>query len=278
MLGAESFSLSLAAMDILWERLELGQHVFPFVVPSFGELMEDRHRIADAVFRDLGSRGLATGSEPGPVLTKALVLLAKGTTSVAAVGSLDGDARLLARVSVNDRTGIRVVCRGEIFHFDQIRPEALIPSVLELLPPAAPGPGYSVRFSAKNAKNASAPARSGRTGRTGRYDDDVDEDGGFRWRREDGGGGGSTGEAAQRQAAKAMFQGPKLRAGYFVAFGRDRYGRAQQATGLGWFDNRQGRYLMRSQTAWDGQAWASMAPADPARLAQQLADLVGSVR
>jgi hypothetical protein len=257
--GAESFTLSLTAMDILWDRLGLGEHVFPFVVPSFGELMADRERLATAVFADLAERGLAVGEEPSAALSKALALLARGETAVVAVASLDGDDQLLARAAVNNRTGIRAVFTNETFYFDHIRPEALVGSVLELLPREVPGPGHSVRFGA----NAPRPARS-----------EDEEDTGFRWRRTDTGGA----DDAQRHAATAMFQGPKRRAGYFVAFTRDQHGRSRQATGLGWFDNEQGRYLMRSQEAGDGRQWASMAPADPTRLAQQLQDLVASAR
>lgn len=50
---AHSFSLSLAAVDILLEHTRLGRAPFPFKIPHIGTTHTQRAQVRDAVFRDL---------------------------------------------------------------------------------------------------------------------------------------------------------------------------------------------------------------------------------
>ena len=56
-----TFSLSLAAVDILLEHGKLGRAPFPFNVPHIGTTHTQRAQVRGAVFRDLESRGLMRG-------------------------------------------------------------------------------------------------------------------------------------------------------------------------------------------------------------------------
>jgi hypothetical protein len=250
----QQFTLSMAALDLAWAELGLGPHVFPFQVPSVGQTVEERQRIARIVFADLTARGLTEGQRLVPLVVDTLTVLAHSTLAVAVVANLDNDRHLFARVASDGRSALRAVLNGQVFTFTRISPANLLPAALELLPPAPAGVGHSVTITERDS--------------TVRSDEDTG------WA---GSGGGSGFEAAQRQAARAMFERPKSRAGYFVAFGRDRDGKPRHATGLGWFDNDTGRFLTRQQRARDGRQWSSMAPADHTRLAQQLAELVGEL-
>jgi hypothetical protein len=71
---------------------------------------------------------------------------------------------------------------------------------------------------------------------------------------------------------------PRTGAGFFMVSGRDRHGKEIKAGELGWFDTDAGRYLSLSRPAGDdGQLHGTFSPADPARLTQQLGQLIQSV-
>ena len=69
----------------------------------------------------------------------------------------------------------------------------------------------------------------------------------------------------QVRMIERVFQEPKKRVGQFTA-----QTRGGAFPPLAWFDTPSGRWLMSSRAAADGQRWITYAPADNARLAQQL--------
>jgi hypothetical protein len=71
---------------------------------------------------------------------------------------------------------------------------------------------------------------------------------------------------------------PRTGSGFFAVSGKDRYGREIRAGELGWMDTDAGRYLNLSRPPGeDGQVHGTFSPADPARLTQQLGQLIQSV-
>ena len=72
----QSFMLSLAAVDIVWELLRVGARPFPFEIPYHGATMEERGRVRNSVLADLESRGLASKGELEPEVVDCLSALA----------------------------------------------------------------------------------------------------------------------------------------------------------------------------------------------------------
>jgi hypothetical protein len=82
-----------------------------------------------------------------------------------------------------------------------------------------------------------------------------------------------TGYDRERHRAHLMTQRLRGRAGTAFIYRRDRHGREQQAPLLIWHDTDAGRYMVYNTTGSDGRTWVSYAPADNARLGQQLGQL-----
>ncbi len=72
------------------------------------------------------------------------------------------------------------------------------------------------------------------------------------------------------RAAQVIMERPRIRAGQFAAYLRDRGGRTARSPEVAWFDTDAGRYLMQSQRQRDGHNWVTIAPADNPRIAAQL--------
>ena len=66
------YTLSMPAVDVLSQTLDVNLRQFPFEIPYFGEYQSDRKRIAKEVFVDLHRQGLIRGGDIDPGLTRAL--------------------------------------------------------------------------------------------------------------------------------------------------------------------------------------------------------------
>lgn len=249
----ESFSLSLAAVDVLAQTLDVHLRRFPLEFPSFGETADDRVRIARAVFTDLAKRGLVRHGELHEDLIRALRALSDFEVAVAAMGTLEKDRRLFARASANRDAGALAVQEGQQLKVTLIRPTALAMTMVGLLPKAEAGPGQSV--------TVAQPAVVGGRG--------------------DGEGGFSSVHPGHRRAdpglriAESYLARPRTGSGFFSVSGRDRHGKEIQAGSIGWFDTDAGRYLSLTRPVGeDGQVHGTFSPADPARLTQQLGQLI----
>lgn len=263
-----SFSLSLAAMDLLWEQLRLGTPVRIFEIPSVGTTMRDRERLRTVVFDDLAARGLANRGRLSAEVEEALFALGRFQTAIDVVGLLDDEERLLARSATDGRVGVLARLRDQSVVFDTFRPEGMLPEAVRLIGEQKPGPGRSVTYPEPDpeAERRAALAR----------------------RRDDGGGGfrgvfepvrpQQSGYELERRAAQAMWEKPRKRIGMFTVFARDRYGREVMTPVLSWFDTDDGRYLGHSRPGPDGLRWTTYSPADTRRIGQQLAGMLDSVR
>ncbi len=250
-----SFSLSLAAVDMLSQVLRVNCRLFPFEVPSFGQFEQDRNRIARAVFTDLASRGLIAGDRIDPDVEAALVVTAEHEVGVGAMGTVETDRQVRARAAASGTTGVLAVQEGQSVRFELISPAGLARALVALLPPAAAGPGQSVQVT----QQAPRP---------------PDEHGGFvqqvRLPR--------TTSDAQLRLAASMLERPRTGFGFFAVSGRGRHGREVEAGTVGWIDTDAGRYLSVSKPEPDGAVRATYSPADGARLAHQLGELIQSVQ
>src|SRR5437899_4316735 len=109
---ADEFALSLAAVDVLAQTLDLKLRQFPLEIPSFGQYQEDRVRIARAVFTDLAKRGLVRRGDLDEDLTRALRALSEYQVAVAVMGMPEEGKTLFARASANPDAGVLAVQDG----------------------------------------------------------------------------------------------------------------------------------------------------------------------
>ncbi|HEV7648743.1 MAG TPA: ESX secretion-associated protein EspG [Actinophytocola sp.] len=251
-----SFTLSLAAADIVAQFLGVNLRLFPFDIPSVGQLQEDRIRIARAVFADLAKRGLAGHDGLDPELERAVRTVSDYVISVAVMGTVEKDREIYARASATGDTGVLAVKEQQSMRFELIRPTALALTLVGLLPKLQAGPGQSVTI---------RPAPAARH----RRDDDEQSVFGEQPRA-------STDQ--QLRAATAYLARPRTGTGFFAVSARDRHGREIRAGGLTWMDTDAGRYLTlsRPQDA-DGAVTGTIFPADSARLTHQLGEMIESV-
>lgn len=252
-----TFSLSLAAADIVAELIGVNIRLFPFDIPSVGEFMVDRQRITKAVVRDLAKRGLVSRDGFDPDLKLALQTLSNYGIAVAVMGTVEKDKEIYARASATKDAGVVAVKEKQSMRFELIRPTAVALTLVEMLPKVQAGPGQSVTI-----RRPAPPARH---------------------RREDGdqtifGEKVRATTDQQLRAATAYLARPRTGSGFFAVSGRDKHGREVQAGGLTWLDTDAGRYLTLSRPAdEDGSITGTIFPADSARVAHQLGEMIQSV-
>ncbi|HKN56437.1 MAG TPA: ESX secretion-associated protein EspG [Amycolatopsis sp.] len=246
-----SFSLSLAAVDILLDQLGLGRAPVPFEVPHVGTTVEQRGMIREAVVRDLTGRGLWQRGRLDADVELALATFVRAGLAITATAQLD-DRQLFARVASNGQYAVIARQDENLLVFEDVRPTAIVPAIVDLLPltPAAPGQSITITRPAQQAQP--------------RRDDSYDPFASVNAPRSSGGGG------AQLRMIERVFEQPKKRIGQFSAYVTGRDGKSAGLSPLAWFDTDSGRWLMSSRLAADGQRWLTYAPADNARLAQQL--------
>ncbi|HYS40588.1 MAG TPA: ESX secretion-associated protein EspG [Pseudonocardiaceae bacterium] len=257
------FSLSLAAIDLLWEQLRLGTPVRIFEVPSVGATTADRDRLRQIVLDDMASRDLAHRGRVEPEVEEAMVTLSRFQHAIDAVGILDDDERLLARAATDGRTAVLARLLDQTVSFTTFRPEGLVAEVVRLIGDEKPGPGRSVTFP-EPGPDADRPRRP--------RDPEEGFRGVFEAVRPQ-----QSGYELERRAAQTMWERTRKRVGMFTVYGRDRHGRELNTPALSWFDTDEGRYLGHSRPGPDGQQWTTYAPADSSRIAQQLVGMLGSL-
>ncbi len=258
-----TFTLSLAALDLLWEQLGLGTPVRVFEVPSVGATEADRARLRQAVLTDLAARDLAYRGRLGPEVEESLTTLSRFDRAIEAIGILDEGERLCVRLATNGRIAVRARKDDQTVTFDMFRPEGLVHEAVQLIGTDKPGPGRSVTFQETALVARSRP----------RHSAEPDEFGGVLQRARPE----ATGDDLARRAAAAMWEKPRKRAGMFTVYGRDRLGREHTLPVLGWFDTEDGRYLAHTRPSPDGQQWTTYSPADAVRIGQQLAGMLNAV-
>ena len=248
-----SFSLSLAAVDILLEHLSLGRAPQPFDVPHLGTTFEQRAQIRDAVFRDLEARGVVSRGRLDPDAELALRTLVTAPVAIMAVAQLDeGDRPLFARTASDGQYALVARQDQNLMVFEDVRPTALVASIVDLLPLTPAAAGQSVTIAKPAPKQG-------------------------RHRNDEGGYDPFRGVAKPRSAAPSqvrvverIFAKSKLRIGQFTVYRPGRDGKPHPGSPTAWFDTEEGRYFVTSRNAEDGQSWLTYSPADNARIARHL--------
>ncbi|GAA1357065.1 ESX secretion-associated protein EspG [Saccharothrix algeriensis] len=240
---------SFAELDALGEALRLDVRRFPFTIGHHGATREQRVAVVAAAHRDLAARGLVRGGGFAPELVEALRLLAGGRTAVALVGRA-GHSRSAALAVTDGRSGLLAVQRGESIALLPRRPDAVVRSLVDLLPPARPGPGSSV-----TVWDSTVTARP--------VEEDFSE---FRFTTRL-----KPAARSSRAAVEEILRRPRLAAGYFAA--------TSGGTALGalnYLDTDAGRYAVIPGSDRGGLLSATYTPADQAALARHVARLLAA--
>ena len=238
----ETITLSIPAVDILGERMNLPVRQYPFELPRVGESPEHRSRLEQQVWQELEMAGLARGGSVEPEVEDALYLLCSPEVSIAAAGLLDvrSGQRLAARVVATGEVGVLGQLGGRGLQINFLPPDELPAAAVGLLPEAPVGRGEVVRAVADRSHGHPA---------------DADIQG--------------------LPELRAFTARQKIRLGHFVVSGDRRAG--PRLPNLIWFDNDQGRYVVQGERT-ETQDVVTCHPADKRAIAGQLAALVDRAR
>ncbi|MBE9374095.1 ESX secretion-associated protein EspG [Saccharopolyspora sp. HNM0983] len=240
----ETITLSIPAVDVLGEQLNLAVRQYPFEIPRLGEGPEDRSRLAHQVWQELESAGLARSGRPEPEVEDALYLLCSSEVSIAAAGLLDVRAgqRLAARIVATGEVGVVGVVEPRGLRMSFVAPDVLPRAAADLLPDAPTGSAQPVRAVAD--RSAGPPS-----------------------------------DAAIHGLAelRAITGRPKFRLGHFAVTGIDRGRRGDRLPNLVWFDNDRGRHLLQGERS-DTEDVVTCGPGDKREVADRLAGLVDRAR
>jgi hypothetical protein len=249
-----SFSLSLAAVDMLLEHCKFGRAPFPFQVPHIGTTHTQRAQVREAVFRDLEARGLMRGGLVDADVEIALRTFVSSPVAMTAVAKLDKGRRLFVRAATDGQYAVVARQEENLLVFEEARPTGLVPAVVDLLPltPAAAGQSVTV------ARPGPRRQRPRHSADEGGYDPFA------------GVAAPRSQSSTQLRAVERIFEKPRLRIGQITAFVRGRNGKEVDLGPMAWFDTEEGRYFTTMNGASDGQEWITYAPADNARIAQHL--------
>ncbi|HJQ48845.1 MAG TPA: ESX secretion-associated protein EspG [Amycolatopsis sp.] len=235
--------ISSSAFDILWDDRGGAPLPPPLSVPSVGATEGERAEIRSRVYDNLAGRGLFNG-RLDPVLAERLETLAAADVYVECEGLVDG-VLLRAVAAAGGKRGVLAAQPSRTIGLSPIRPTEVFGAVVDLLD-WAPGPGYGVTLPAAVLR------------------DDL-RDPVF------GDAAGSAAYERQIREVLAIEARPVLAAGHFSVRVR-RGGRMQRAGGVSWFRTDVGSYFGAVAPGRGGQDWATVAPADSARVVARLAE------
>ncbi|NKQ58703.1 ESX secretion-associated protein EspG [Amycolatopsis sp. K13G38] len=238
--------ISASAFDVVWSDLALGRVPPPLEVPSVGATGREREEIAEAVYDNLAARGLCRGRQLDASLTDRLETLA-GAELYVECQALQGGELLRAVAAAGGKRAVLATQPSRTIGMSPIRATEIWSAVVDLLP-WDPGPGFGVTLPAAALRSAEDPVF--------------------------GDGGGSPAHEAQIREALAIQARPVTGGGQFSVRVREG-GKLRRAGGLSWFRTDVGTYFGFIAPGRGGQDWATVAPADAARVTARLAEFAG---
>lgn len=249
--------------DIAWDDLGLGDQPYPIAARQHGRTVEERALLRNRVYGELTARRLAEGPRLDPDLAEGLRLLARAPMSLDMIWLPERDAKAMRNVLaaaagehgvVAERTAAGVWLRA-------VRGAAVVAALLELLPPMPAAPGRSITVPTEVlASPAEQPAASAASAaEPSIYDTGRPS-------------GSSTSQ--QLRSLESLFAKPRLRGGQIVANVLDRHGRRTRSRPLEWFDTEDGRCMAQTGAGADGRQHLLVAPADNARIASRVSDML----
>lgn len=242
--------LSASAFDIVWADLGFACPPAPLRVPSVGATDRERVDIREAVHRNLAERGLYPDGRLDPLLLARLETLNSADFYVEceALVDLDAEFPLRAVAAVSGKRAVLATQPRRTIGLSAIRDTEIWTAVVDLVPGLRPGSGHGVSLPAAVLSARIEDPALGDGGQTSSYRDQIRE-------------------------VLAIQARPVLAAGQFsVRIRQDR--RLYRTGGVSWFRTEEGAYFGMVAPGRGGRDWATVAPADPRRLAARLAELL----
>ena len=261
--------------DVLWKSQQRGDIPYPLRIPSHGATEQDRVVLRDRVYAELNARQLCDASGGlEPRIESWLGMLSRPALSVDAlhipayeadpIGVLAASGENEAVLAIQDNDGVWI---------RPIYPDALVSSVLDVLPPADRGTAASVSLPLDEALGIqpdTMPAVGGAQG-------DSEEVAGKRGKRKQQRSLADRSHDPRQVYAQLVGQ-PRLAGGQLAANSRSIVGSKQRSSVLSWFDTATGRYLSVSAQGSDDSEWLTISPADTRTLRGRLSEMLESVR
>jgi hypothetical protein len=248
-----SVVLSALEFDVLWASQRFPRRHIALDVPSPGATHTERAQLVGEAWASLAERGLANGTRPDSELVDQLALLANPKQAVDIWVWTDREIRGLS-VSAGGSALLAVVDSGQVWLIPA-RPSSFVASAVSVAGECPPGGGRSVSLPLDTLRAA---------------DEEV---------------GGDPAKLiialerrgvalADAQELAGMFTGILTR-GQFGAELTLRDGRVRRADRVVAFhDTEWGRYLFAVRRSADGTPWATVVPANNARIAENVAELL----
>ncbi|WAL63670.1 ESX secretion-associated protein EspG [Amycolatopsis cynarae] len=249
--------VSASAFDILWQDLDFRcPPPPPLSVPGVGATARERDEIRETVYANLAARGLAAGGRPDPVLRERLTELAEARMYVEceALPALGDETPLRAVAAIAGKRGVLAAQPSRTIGLSSLRDGEVFSSIVGLLAPWEPGPGFGISLPAEVLGASLAdPVFSA------------------------GAGAGSAACERQLREVLAIQARPVSGAGQFSV--RVREGsRLRRVGGVSWFRTDVGTYFGTVEPGRGGRDWVSLLPADAARVAGRLAEFAADPR
>ncbi|MDQ3402439.1 MAG: ESX secretion-associated protein EspG [Actinomycetota bacterium] len=253
---SSSVVLSALEFDVLWESERLPAKHVAVQVPSPGRTHTERAELVASAMATLARRGLVEGRRAVPELSDMLSLLAHPQISVDSWVWTDHEIAALA-VASGDQ-GLLGVVDGEEVWLIPARVTALAEAAVSIAGDVPAGPGRSVSLPTDVLTDADAASK----GETQAMITTLNA------------AGVSLSDA---QVLASMCVGMNVR-GQFGAE-RVRRGGGKQRAGriVAFHDTADGRYLYLARPSNDGRMWSTITPADNARLAACVWELLDEV-
>lgn len=252
-----SLVLSTLEFDVLWEAQRLPDRHVALDVPSPGTTHSERERLVASAWASLAERGLARGGRVDGEVADRLAVLAYPQFCVDSWVWTDHEISALAAVVGNQ--AVLGVVDGEQVWLIPARATAAAEAAVSIAGVAPAGPGRSVSLPTDVLTAADAVAGGDAQKMVVALGErDV-----------------PFGEA---QALVAMVSGMGVRGqlGAERAAQRDQRRRRAQRV-VAFHDTPEGRYLCLNRPAGDGRMWSTVTPADNARLAACVWELLDEV-
>lgn len=244
--------ISTLEFDVLWEHLGLETMPLVLKVPSPGKTREERRRIEDQVWGQLGARGLGGPRSLDPTLEDLLHVLNRPQQEVD--GRLwlnERSVRVLA--AGKGQAGVLAVLDGGQLVLRPAEASGLPREALTALPAAPAGEGHSITLPSADLDAAAASA-------------DTPE------ALEEALRGRLRGDDAHTLAE--MVRDVSHR-GQFGAAARDKWGkRVRPDRVVAFYDTPKGRYLQMRRAAEGQPPWSTITPVDYRRLHHHLVELL----
>lgn len=231
------------ALDFLWEALGAGDLPYPLEVQSYGATVDSRAMLRRRIREDLVTNQLLDhAGRLEPQLEEWLLALANADLSVDSVFLPEtGGEPVLMLAATGRGTAVLAVQQKDGLRLRSIPKDALVSTIVSMLPPAKRGTEISISLPAKELAAV-------------------------------GGRGDRASDVETRKALARLTALPRHRGGQIAVNSRTEMRGRRRSPVLSWFDNDTGRYLTQSRADW-----VTIAPADAAALRHRIGEMVRDV-